>query len=188
MKTSHSTVSCNQYKTTRLPGILLRIKGRLDSRNGINAVETFVERMIHKVYVLENREYMLADQCLKEDRNDAANALSVLSEKPDNIGSDSKIAMQHNLSIASKRSHASTRIIDTYERLCHVHALVEEHCMRIRNYNDAKLQQYFSGVTLDYNKDYSYSDDAKDRYLEHHKACDDAVKEFASNAYSLGEG
>ena len=80
------------------------------------------------------------------------------------------------------------RIIDTYERLCHVHALVEEHCMRIRNYNDAKLQQYFSGVTLDYNKDYSYSDDAKYRYLEHHKACDDAVKEFASNAYSLGEG
>ena len=188
MKTSQGTVSCKRYKTTVLPGFILRIKGRIDSRKGANAVETFIRRMIHKVYVLENQEYMFADKCLKVDRNEAANALSVLGEKSVETPPDSKVAQQHHKNIAAKRSQASARIIDAYEHLCHIHALVEEHCMRIRNYNDAKLQQYFSGVTVDFNKDYAYSDEAKDRYLDHHKACDTAVREFASCAYSMGEG
>ena len=102
MKTSQLDFS-KHYKTTRIPGLILRIKGRIDSRSGANAVETFVERMVHKVYELENKQYILADQVLKSDRNEAANALSALSEKASVDHSDSKIARQHNMSIAAKR-------------------------------------------------------------------------------------
>lgn len=184
METKAFNVKRGRYKTTYLPGFILRIKGKLDSRKGEGAVNAFKERMIRRVYVLENKEYILAEQILKDERKEAAKALFTLGYIEPIKGEESKVAMQKNLTISSARAQATTIIIEAHEAINNIHSIFEERSLKIRNYNDTKLQQYLSGVTINVDKNYTYNNEAKDRYLSHHKVCDSAIEKYAENAYS----
>lgn len=184
MKTKSFNVKRGKYKTTYLPGFILRIKGKLDSRKGEGAVNAFKERLIRRVYVLENKEYILAEQLLKDDRKEAAKALFTLGYIDPIKGDESKVAQQRNMTIGSARAQATTKVIEAHEAISNIHSVFEERSQKIRNYNDTKLQQYFSGVTLDMDFSYEYNDEAKERYLRHHKVCDEAIAKYAENAYS----
>lgn len=183
MKNKQFSINGGRYKTTRLPGFLLRWKGRLDSRRGEGAVRAHVERMLHRVDVLESQEYLLAEQALKQDRKAAAQALYVLGSMTAAEGGDSKVELQQIRSILNARAQATATVIDANETINNVHSIFAQRCLRIRSYNDTKLQQYFGGVTIGYDRDYTYSDDAKTRYMKHHAACDGAIAKFAAEAY-----
>lgn len=184
MKTKTFNVKRGRYKTTYLPGFILRIKAKLDSRKGESAVLAFKERLIHRVYVLENKEYILAEQLLKEERKEAAKALFTLGYIEPVKVSDSKVTMQRNMTIGSARAQATAKVIEAHEVICNIHSVFEERSQKIRNYNDTKLQQYFSGVTIDIDKNYEYNDEAKDRYMNHHQVCDEAIARYAESVYS----
>lgn len=184
MKSYSFNVKRGRYKSTHLPGFVLRIKAKLDSKKGVGAVTAFKERLIHRVYVLENKEYIQAEQILKEQRKEAAKALFVLGNMGSIEGDSSKVAMQRNMTIGSARTQATTVVIEAHEAICNIHSVFEERSQKIRNYNSAKLRQYFSGVTIEADLSYEYNDEAKERYIKHHKACDNAIAHYAENVYS----
>ena len=184
MKSYSFNVKRGRYKSTHLPGFVLRIKAKLDSKKGVGAVTAFKERLIHRVYVIENKEYILAEQLLKEQRKEAAKALYILGNMDSVKGDNSKVAMQRNMTIGSARAQATTVVIEAHEAICNIHSVFEERSQKIRNYNDTKLRQYFSGVTIEADLSYEYSDEAKERYIKHHKACDDAIARYAVEVYA----
>lgn len=184
MKIHSINVRKGKYRTTYLPGFILRIKGKLDSRKGERAVIAFKERLIYREGVFENYEYLLAESILKDERNEAAKALFSLDylEPVENDGS--KVASKKNMAIGSVKTQAKEKIVTTHEFINHIHSLFEERTQRIRNYTSTKLEQYFAGVTLDgFDKTYTYSDEAKTRYLKHHERGDEAIKTFAEKTY-----
>ena len=184
MKTKTFNEKRGRYKTTYLPGFVLRIKAKLDSRKGEGTVLAFMERLIHRVYVLENKEYILAEQLLKGERKDAAKALFTLGYIEPVKDNESKVTMQKNMTIGSARVQATTKVIEAHEAISNIHSVFEERSQKIRNYNDTKLQQYFSGVTIEVDKSYEYNNEAKDRYIKHHRVCDEAIARYAESAYS----
>ena len=184
MKVTSFNVKMGRYKTTYLPGFILRIKAKLDSRKGEGTVNAFKERLISRVYVLENKEYIIAEQLLKDESKEAAKALFTLGYIDPIKGDKSKVAQQRNMAIGSARAQATAKVIESHEAINNIHSVFEERSQKIRNYNDTKLQQYFSGVTLDMDLFYEYNDEAKERYLKHHKVCDEAIAKYAEIAYS----
>ena len=157
MKDKSFDIENKRYKTTHLPGFILRIKGKLDSRKGANTIQAFVKRLVHRVYVLESQEYLLAEELLKNYRTNAAQALFVLNDMI-LVKENNKVALQQNRGIAASRAQASATVIEANEKISNVHSLFAERILKIRNYNDSKLQQYFSGVTIEVDKSYTYTD------------------------------
>lgn len=185
MSTKSFNVKKGRYKTTYLPGFILRIKGKLDSRKGEIAVTAFKKRLIRQVYMLENKEYILAEQLLKDSRKEAAKALFTLGYTSLIEDDKSKISLQKNLAKSNSCAEATNKVIEVSETISHVHSVFEERSQKIRNYNDAKLQQYFSGVTLKIDLSYEYNNEAKERYMKHHKRIDEAITKYAESAFSM---
>lgn len=173
-----------RYRTTLLPAYVLFIKGKLDSKKGASAIEAYVNKLVHKARTHEASLYKNTEYYLEPTRNKASNALFTLSECDDSLVKvDCKVRQHEKKNAAAKKTAAIETVIESNEGIIHVHSITEEQSVRIRSYNDRKIAEYFKGVNPEHKIDYTYSDEAKDKYYAIHNALDKAIRNFAETAY-----
>lgn len=173
-----------RFRTTLLPAYVLYIKGKLDSKKGETAVEAYVHKLVHKARTNEASLFKSAEYFLEPTRKEASSALFTLSECDENLNKGNSKVLQHEKrSAAAKKSSATDSVIKSNEVIIHVHSVTEEQSVRIRSYNDRKIAEYFKGVNPEHKINYTYSDEAKDKYYTIHNALDKAIRNFAESAY-----
>ena len=79
-KEKYGAYSGKVRQVTRMPGVLLKIKGRLDSRRGKGVCDENVHRWEKKLAALEAKEMIQAENRLFEVRKEASAILTRLSE------------------------------------------------------------------------------------------------------------
>lgn len=173
-----------RFRTTLLPAYVLYIKGKLDSKKGITAVEAYINKLVHKAHTNEASLFKGAEYFLEPTRKEASSALFTLSECDENLAkADSKVLQHEKKSATAKKSSAADTVIESNEIIIHVHSITEEQSVRIRSYNDRKIAEYFKGINPEHKIDYIYSDEAKTKYYAIHNALDKAIRDFAESAY-----
>lgn len=173
-----------RFRTTLLPAYVLYIKGKFDSKKGATAVESYIHKLVHKARTNEASLFKSAEYFLEPTRKNASNALFSLSECDENLSKgDSKVHQHEKKSVTARKSSATYTVIESNEIVIHVHSVLEEQSVRIRSYNDRKIAEYLKGVNPEHKINYTYSDEAKDKYYTIHNALDKAIRNFAESAY-----
>lgn len=173
-----------RFRTTLLPAYVLFVKGKLDSKKGTTAVEAYIHKLVHKAHTNEASLFKSAEYFLEPTRKEASSALFTLSECDESIAkADSKVLQHKKKSATAKKCSATDTVVESNEIIIHVHSITEEQSVRIRSYNDRKIAEYFKGINPEHKIDYTYSDEAKNKYYAIHNALDKAIRNFAESAY-----
>lgn len=190
---------------TRVPGIFLRIKGKLDSRRGQGVCDAYIEKLRSKLSAIESREVTCAENELFDSRKEAAVILTNFSEKkrklqeiPQETNGISIEEIRADRKNAKKREATKTDIHRALESLAsinetivNVDTILEERIYRARNHTDAKIRMYMEGVRSGKQKDYCMTDPADDlareAYYQKHQMLDEKIREMVQSVYEEGE-
>lgn len=185
MKPRNVLFKPKKYKSTLIPSFFLRLKGKIDSKKGVSAVEAYVHKLVNKVTTNETNLYKEVEFFLCEIRKKASNSLFISTETSNSTCKEnSKIAKHEKKYYEALKKAAVFNIIETNEIIIHVHSVAEEQSIHIRALNDKKILEYYRGIKPDYKIAYSYSELPKDKYYTLHKSLDAAIRMFSENAYN----
>lgn len=181
---------------TRMPGWILRIKGRRDSRKGKGVCDEYICRQRRRLGVAESREVIRAENRLFSPRKEAAVLLARLSEltkaQADIISynRDSRAeTIRVNRRNAQRRAAASEEIREIVKKLTMINEMLintdlilDEKINKMRSGLEEKLHAYAAGVRAGKLPDYEYvkgaeDDSAREIYRNRHDGLDGKIRE-----------
>ncbi len=181
-------------KVTVIPNWILRIKGRIDARNGPEVPDAYVEKMYKKLKSFDDYEVRTAENILKAPREAAALNINTLSESsqtiattniPHNDGSargvrGERTARGKVASAMATSSNSSRSIYSINELIISVNSHLQTRIDQTYLTGLEKCKAYECGVKRklpDYSiPDFDMNSDAVNKYQATHKVLDDAVK------------
>lgn len=182
---------------TRMPGWILRIKGRGDSRKGKGVCDEYICRQRRRLGVAESREVIRAENRLFSPRKEAAVLLARLSEltkaQADIISynRDSRAeTIRMNRRNAQRRAEASEEIREIVKKLTMINEMLintdlilDEKINKLRSGLEEKLHAYAAGVRAGKLPDYEYEkgdgdDSAREIYRNRHDGLDGKIREI----------
>lgn len=190
---------------TRLPGWLLRQKGKWDSRYGIGRCEKSITRLYKKMAALESNEVIDAENILFPARKDASLLLAELQEHQQKLSENTlpgidgnsieairkirkRAAEQEAANLAQKDSVKKLAAI--HETIVSVNTILDERINKIRNTTAEKAHSYIAGIQSGKLKDFCFTEEednsARAIYKENHKVLDSHIMEIA-NAFRKEE-
>lgn len=190
---------------TRMPGMLLRIKGKLDSHCGQGVCDAYIMKLRSRLAAIESREVTRAENELFDSRKEAAVILTSFAEKrkrlegiPQETNGISIEEIRTDRKNAQKREDIEKDILRALESLTsineaivNVDTILEERIYRARNHADAKIQAYVEGVRSGGQEDYRMTDPVDDRareaYRRKHQMLDGKIREMAKSVYEEEE-
>lgn len=181
---------------TRMPGWILRIKGRRDSRKGKGVCDEYICRQRRRLGVAESREVIRAENRLFSSRKEAAVLLARLSEltkaQADIISynRDSRAeTIRVNRRNAQRRAAASEEIREIVKKLTMINEMLintdlilDEKINKMRSGLEEKLHAYAAGVRAGKLPDYecvkgAEDDSAREIYRNRHDGLDGKIRE-----------
>lgn len=194
-KEKYGAYSGKVRQVTRMPGVLLKIKGRLDSRKGKGVCDENVHRWEKKLAALEAKEMIQAENRLFEVRKEASAILTRLSEltqgrleEVDYRNSDRVQYIRTERKNSAKRAAAvseSRKIVDKLsvinEVIIHTDLVLDERLNKIRKGVEEKTYAYIAGIRAGKLKDYQYEKEeednsAKEIYSNRHEDLDRRIR------------
>ena len=187
-------------KPCRLPGWILRIKGKLDARHGPPVVNSYIKRLLHRLSSFENQEVLWTEDEMHSTRDSAARSLSGMKSGKESLSSASdassgstardvrasRRASAEQASLRSSISAAKTTVVSANELIIDSNTRVEERIKKMREKTLEKLMFYLQGVhrkLVDFDYDFSpIENGALEIYMSNHRELDDAIRR---TAYSL---
>ena len=187
-------------KPCRLPGWILRIKGKLDARHGPPVVNSYIKRLLHRLSSFENQEVLWTEDEMHSTRDSAARSLSGMKSGKESLSSASdassgstardvrasRRASAEQASLRSSISAAKTTVVSANELIIDSNTRVEERIKKMREKTLEKLMFYLQGVRrmlVDFDYDFSpIENGALEIYMSNHRELDDAIRR---TAYSL---
>lgn len=187
---------------TKMPNCLLKLKGKLDSKRGSTVPNAYIDRLKRKCEAIENKEAIIAENILSNDRKSASIAIYNISEKrkfldnkPEIKENTSAKAIRENRRRASQISSAEASIESGYATLCNVHqniinidTVLDERITKIRKKASEKINVYISGVRSgklkDYNADFEFLDDAYEIYQQKHSEDDERIRKIVDSVHT----
>ena len=181
-------------KVTLIPNWILKIKGRLDARNGPEVPDAYVEKMYKRLKSFDDLEVRTAENILKAPREAAALNINALSESsqtiastdiPANDGSANGIRNERSArgtlaSAKSTFSNSARSIYSINELIVSINSHLRTRIEQTYLIGLEKCKAYECGVKRvipDYGiPDFDMNSDAVNKYQEMHKTLDDAVK------------
>ena len=181
---------------TRLPGWILRVKGRLDSKKGKGVCDEYIHHLSRRLVAMESEEAICAENGLFEDRKKAAAILAGFSEKeelldrePDSkqAGNDVE-AIRAGRRDAEKKEAARSGLRNAIENLTVINQqiintdiVLDERINKMRSKAAEKIHAYVVGIRCgelgEYTCDLSEPEDsAREIYTEKHRELDGKIR------------
>lgn len=194
-KTSRYRIGGNVRKVTRLPGFVIRFKGKLDSRKGKTVPDAFTDKLVERCGANENIEALYAEDILNSTRTEGSQLLTKLKrdkesleDVPDALPENSPYDIRQNRRTNSKResivssiNNSITKLSEIEETIININSVLDERITKTRRKALAVINMYISGVRSgklpDYNPIVEFSDDAKEIYDRKHKTGDERIFE-----------
>ena len=194
MKEKYSAYSNKVRQVTRMPGVFLKMKGKLDSKKGAGVCDETIHRWERKLAALESKEAIQAENWLFEGRKEASVILVRLSELEkvqteisDNIGSGTAESIRLQRKDTARKMAAVAEIHDIlqkltaiYEMIINTDLILDERINKMRRGVEEKIHTYISGIRAGELKDYQYEskgedDTAREIYHNRHKELDTRI-------------
>lgn len=194
MKEKYSAYSNKVKQVTRMPGVFLKIKGKLDSRKGAGVCDETIHRWERKLVALESKEAIQAENWLFEGRKEASVILvrlpeleKVQMEISDNISSGTAESIRLQRKDTARKMAAVAEIHDIlqkltaiYEMIINTDLILDERINKMRRGVEEKIHTYISGIRAGKLKDYQYEskgedDTAREIYHNRHKELDTRI-------------
>lgn len=187
-------------RVCKLPGWILRIKGRLDARNGPPVVNAYIKRLLHRLSSFENREVLWTEDEMHNTRDSAARSLASMKSGKESLASApaassgmsardiriTRIASAEQASLRGSISSARMTVVSANELIIDSNTRVEERVKKMREKTLEKLMFYLHGVRKklsDFDCDFTpIENGALEIYMSNHRELDDTIRR---TAYSL---
>ena len=182
-------------QVTRMPGVLLKIKGRLDSRKGQGVCDENVHRWEKKLAALEAKETIQAENRLFEVRKEASAILTRLSELAQGRLEETAYRNSHSVQYirterknSEKRAAAVSESRKILEKLTVINEMIintdlvlDERINKMRKGVEEKIYAYTAGIRAGKLKDYQYEkkeedNSAKEIYSNRHEDLDRRIR------------
>lgn len=202
---NYADASKRTKSVTRMPGWILKIKGKFDSRKGKGVCDTYIFRLNKKLTVLESREAILAEKWLFESRRKAALVLTGFAEQKkisekisDGLETGSVEDIRANRKNTEKRNFAKAGLKNSMENLTiineqiiSVNMILDERINKMRNKAEEKIHAYISGVRSGKLENYEHNaenrdDTAREIYKANHEDLDNRIRKVV--AFKMDEG
>lgn len=208
IKTKTGNYASDSKKTesvTKMPGMFLTLKGRIDSRYGRGVCDAYISKLRNRLAAIESKEVVCAENELFSLRKKAAAILASFPEKakklkeiPERTRGMSIEEIRMDRKNAEKKEALETDIHLAMESLTSINetiinteSILEERIHRARNLADAKMQSYISGIRSGKQKDYCMmnpaDDRAKEAYYQKHQMLDEKIREMVQSVYEERE-
>lgn len=191
MKEKYSAYSNKVRQVTRMPGVFLKIKGKLDSRKGAGVCDETIHRWERKLAALESKEAIQAENWLFGGRKEASVILvrlyeleKVQEEISDDISAGTVESIRLQRKNAAKKMAAVAEIHSSLQKLTAINEMIintdlilDERINKMRRGLEEKRHAYLSGIRAGKLKDYHYEsknedDTARELYHDRHKELD----------------
>lgn len=175
-------------QVTRLPGWILKIKGRWDSRHGQGVCDEYIIKFLQKLSAIESNEIVTAENVLCPHRKEAAVLLTSFAEKkkqyentPSGMKENTVESIRANRRNMAKRNSAKQVINSAIEKLTvinetivSVDTVLDERINMTRKKAGEKIRAYVMGVRCGKLKEYNIPEGADDsaREIYHKKHMD----------------
>lgn len=161
--TRYAANSKKAGSVTRLPGWILKIKGRLDSRKGEGVCDEYIRRFYKKLAAMESKEVIDAENRLAGVRAEAAVILVRFMEQ-------------------SRFLTGIVRLTAINENILSTDMILDERINEMRSKATEKVHAYITGVRGGKLSDYEYdtaeiSDNAQAIYRQRHEELDGRIRE-----------
>lgn len=198
MKNINYTSNSKKVKSvTYLPGWILRIKGRFDSKKGKGVCDEYIHRLTKKLAAMEADEVIDAENALHAVRKEAAVTITGFSEQkaalakiPENTGKDTVETIRNNRRNSKRRSDVINELKTSVEKLTNineqiinVNTVMDERIYKMRNNAAEKIHAYIVGIRCGSLDDYRYDLSEADNYAEEiyrtkHEKLDEKIREI----------
>ena len=194
MKEKYSAYSNKVRQVTRMPGVFLKMKGKLDSRKGAGVCDETIHRWERKLAAVESKEASQAENWLFEGRKEASVILVRLSELEkvqaeisDDIGEGTVESIRLQRKNTARKTTAVAEIHNSLQKLTAINEMIintdlilDERINKMRRGVEEKLHAYTSGVRALKLKDYHYEskieyDTAREIYHNRHEELDTRI-------------
>ena len=191
MKEKYSAYSNKARQVTRMPGVFLKIKGKMDSRKGAGVCDETIHRWERKLAALESKEAIQAENRLFKPRKEASVILvrlyeleKVQKEFPDNIRNGTVESIRLQRKNTAKKMAAVAEVHNILQKLTAINEMIintdlilDERINKMRRGLEEKQYAYLSGIRAGKLKDYHYEsknedDTARELYHNRHKELD----------------
>ncbi|MEY8428026.1 hypothetical protein AALA00_09990 [Lachnospiraceae bacterium 46-15] len=181
---------------TRLPGWILRIKGKLDSKKGKGVCDEYIHHLSKRLVVMESAEVIRAENGLFEDRKKAAAVLAGFSEQKELLdrepdgrqkGSDVE-AIRANRKDAERKEAARSGLRDGIENLTVINeqiintdTVLDERINKMRSKAAEKIHAYVVGIRCGELREYTCDlsapeDSAREIYIAKHRELNEKIR------------
>ena len=194
-KEKYGAYSGKVRQVTRIPGVLLKIKGSLDSIKGQCVCDENIHRWEKKLAVLEAKETIQAENRLFEVRKEASVILTRLSElvrgRTENTeypNSDRVQSIRAERKNSTRRAATVSEIRKIVEKLTLINEMIintdlvlDERIHKMRKGVEEKTYAYTAGIRAGKLKDYQYEKEeednsAKEIYSNRHEDLDRRIR------------
>lgn len=194
MKEKYRAYSNKVRQVTRMPGVFLKIKGKLDSIKGAGVCDETIRSWERKLAAMESKETIQAENWLFAVRKEASVILVRLSELEkiqaeisdnlNNTGTVESIRLQRKND--SRKATAFAEIHNSLQKLTSINQMIintdvilDERINKMRRGLEEKRHAYISGIRTKI-KDYHYEsqaedDTARELYHNRHKELDTKI-------------
>lgn len=199
MKKTPATYSSEKIKRiTMLPGFLIKLKGKLDSRKGEQIPNAYVQKMLSCCAGNENAEVIYTESMLINDRKNASAAITNIASKkrllasvPKEISEDSPYTIRENNRNRKAIEEMLAEIHQHYEDLSvihehitDIHTVLDERVERTRNIGMCSINKYIEGVRSgklpEYDPEITFFDNAVFVYLRRHEEGDKKIRDYVT--------
>ena len=190
-------------KVCKTPNWMLRSKGKRMGKleSGDKAADKFVANLLERLKEEAAKEVTALELSLKGVRDDAAKKLAVVNvpvsgSVPETTGllSDEEVRARDAArnALSAQRSSleaARTAVIQAHEAIVSGNTVCMQRLLKMQAHTEAKIAQYVSGIRrnsgfAEYEAPKAIVTEAYDKYIEAHKALDEAIRAFAVEAWA----
>jgi hypothetical protein len=166
IKMSNTMYVMNRRKVrsvTRMPGFILKFKGRLDSRKGGGVCNGYICQLYKKLAALEVDEVIVVENLLFHTRKKAAVILTRFTEQERYLSGIVKLTAIH-------------------EEIINADTILDERINEMRNKAMEKIHAYITGIRCGQLREYTYeaediSDNAREIYRKRHAQQNRKIRE-----------